>query len=739
MLPTSRALSHPAPSPSQRIPPPPNARFIPVLAGVSIFLCYQFITSIQRLMESAKSMDTKFSSIARDDFMGFLVGQNALMLIAYVLLAIGGALLLQPVVSWISGKLRLRKPLLITFIAWLLALLLHDYFFKVRMVESKPYFLPDAGGNWYSGSIGLLPAEIRRNIDILFFHVLPAVAAAAALLWQIHRRGRRAWWIAGPLMVLFAGFIGVKWLRGSISRPPASTGPTPNIIIIGSDSLRGDRLGVSGYRPRRTDGPAADGVSPTIDALAARSINFRTCYTPIGSTLESGTSFMASQYPHTHGLRHMFPNEETVNNARKNTVPMARLLRKKGYDTAAIGDWCAGYYELMPLGFEHISVSSFDNFKVYMSQAVVMAHPVIAIYFDNALGYRLYPQINSFASFVTPDVVTDRVKNRLGKVSASGKPFFWHVFYSCNHLPYQSKEPYASMFIDPDYDGPNKKAFPFNVNDFASKPNLEEIFAATSERDIAHINAVYDGCVRQFDDCVKDILEALKKNGLSENTIVVITGDHGDDLFDPGTTLLHGQGFSGGLQASHVPMIVHVPGVAPKSIEETVRLIDLIPTLAEMTGVEKPPEWEGISFASWITGEAEPEWRPFYGETGFPFMQPKVAGVERPPLYPLDEMTAYDPSFNYQFVIKPEYEEPLIRAKQRCLRTRYWKIVCTPAADGTRHFGLFHMTTDPHGRTDMAADRPDVVAPLQAALERWIDQHHESSIPEIFPSGEPEN
>jgi len=720
------------------MPSRPAARFLPVLAGVSIFLAHQFYSSVRRLMESATAMDNKFSSIAREDFMGFLVGQNALMLIAYVLLAIAGALLLQPVVSWIAGKVRVRGPWLVIAVAWLLAMLLHDYYFEVRMVESKPYFLPDAGGNWYSWSTGSLPADVRRTVGLVFFHLLPALAAAGALFWQIHRRGRRGWLIAGPVLLAVAGFFGVKAIAGAVGRKPASTGPTPNIIIIGSDSLRADRLGVSGYRPQRSDGPAAAGVSPTIDALAARSLNFRTCYSSIGSTLESGTSLMASQYPHTHGLRHMFPKKEVIKDARERTIPMASLLRKKGYDTAAIGDWCAGYYELMPLGFEHISVSSFDSFKVYMSQAVVMAHPVIAIYFDNALGYRLYPQINSFASFVTPDVVTNRVRDRLGKVSASGQPFFWHVFYSCTHLPYQSKEPYASMFVDPDYNGPNKKAFPFNVNDFASKPNLEEIFHATSARDIAHINAVYDGCVRQFDDCVKDLLDALDKNGLRENTIIIVTGDHGDDLFDPGTTLLHGQGFNGGLQASHVPMIVHVPGVAAKAIDETVRLIDVVPTLADMTGVEKPPEWEGLSFADWITGKAAPVWRPFYGETGFPFMQSKVAGVERPPLHPLDEMTVYDPSFNYQFVLKPEYEEPLVTAKQRVLRTRYWKVVCTPAADGSRHFGLFHMTTDPHGRTDLAASRPEVLAPLQAALTGWIDRHHESSIAEIFPAGEPE-
>ena len=103
----------------------------------------------------------------------------------------------------------------------------------------------------------------------------------------------------------------------------------------------------------------------------------------------------------------------------------------------------------------------------------------------------------------------------------------------------------------------------------------------------------------------------------------------------------------------------------------------------------------------------------------------------------MDECTEIDPNYNYQFVLKREYLPRLIEAKQRCLRTRYWKLVCTPTAQSTRHFGLFHITTDPPGETDVAQARPEVLGPLQAALVRWMDHQSESSIEEIFPAGEP--
>jgi arylsulfatase A-like enzyme len=453
--------------------------------------------------------------------------------------------------------------------------------------------------------------------------------------------------------------------------------------------------------------------------------------------MESGVQLMSSQYPQSHGIRQMYPDRESVEATKKRIVTITKLLRERGYSTAAIGDWCAGFYEVLPLDFEDISVSSFDNFKIYMSQAVVMAHFVVPLYFDNSLGYRIFPQLQAFAQFVTPKVVTERVEKRLEAAASSDKPFFWHVFYSCNHLPYRSAEPYVSMFSDPHYKGKNRSGVDFDIDNFIGGTDLESKWKALPENEVAQIRALYDGCTRQFDDCVDRIVKAIERNGLSDNTIIIITSDHGDDHYEPGVTLGHGLTFNGGLQANLVPMIVHVPGVEPKVIPETVRLIDIAPTLADLTGTEKSPTWQGRSFAGWMRGTETPVHLPFYGETGFPFIQFSVKGVERPKLPPMDEMTMIDEDYNYQFVLKPEYRERLVQAKQRCLRIRDWKLVCTPTAQGGRHFGLFHMASDPHGEKDLAESRPEVLAPMRAALERWMDEKTETPIAGIFPEGEP--
>jgi hypothetical protein len=104
----------------------------------------------------------------------------------------------------------------------------------------------------------------------------------------------------------------------------------------------------------------------------------------------------------------------------------------------------------------------------------------------------------------------------------------------------------------------------------------------------------------------------------------------------------------------------------------------------------------------------------------------------------MDEATDIDPNFNYQFVLKDQYLARVIEAKQRCLRTRHWKIVCTPTASGSRHFGLFQISNDPDGEKNLATKRPEVLASMQIALERWMDQKAETSIADMFPQGEPE-
>jgi arylsulfatase A-like enzyme len=293
------------------------------------------------------------------------------------------------------------------------------------------------------------------------------------------------------------------------------------------------------------------------------------------------------------------------------------------------------------------------------------------------------------------------------------------------------------MFADPDYKGKHEHGVAFDINSFVKGTDMEDKLKALSDADIRQIRALYDGCTRQFDTCFARIREALRKNGMEENTIVVVTADHGDDLYEPGVTITHGLGFNGGDHSFHIPLAIHAPGIDSASIPEQVRSIDIAPTLLDLLDIESPAQWEGKSLAGWMRSNETRYDRPYYGETSFPFILFKVSGMERPKLPGMEDLIRIEPEYNYNFVMKPEFEHPVAESKQRCLRTRNWKVVCTPASDGSRHFGLFRIADDPDSRNDLAEDMPQILAPLRAALERWIDRHEETPIAEIFPQGEP--
>ncbi|GAA5481692.1 sulfatase family protein [Haloferula sargassicola] len=705
-------------------------------AGVGAFLTIQYACSIYRLAHSSSAMDSKFSDLAVSQYLGFLIGQNLLVLVGYALLGLAAWLLLFPVVRRFD---RGRRPFLKVASAALIgAWLIHSYFL-LRLVWTRPYFLGDASlGGWYETIVSLPPSWLRPWINNLLFGALPWIAVALAAVWWWRRsRVAKVALVGAALVALVAG--AVAWWRPGTSKAAEIAGDKqPNILIIGSDSLRGDRLGYTGYRPGRTDGAAAAGVSPNIDEWVRDASIFEQCRTPMGSTLESNISTMTSTYPHTHGIRQMFPPREQVEEMQARTLPLAEVLEGRGYQTYAIGDWCAGFFEVAPLGFDEIDVSSFDNFRIYMSQAVMMAHFVVPLYFDNALGYRIFPQIKSFAQFVTPEVVTGRVENQLARCAADDRPFFMNVFYSCNHLPYRSAEPYCRMFADPAYKGPNETGVDFDIDEFIGGTDLEQKWKALPEKEARQIRALYDGCTRQFDTCFGRILRALEKNGLERDTIVVLSADHGDDLYEPNVTLGHGLCFEGADHSFHLPLAIRVPGRKGSRFPEQVRTLDIAPTLASLAGADIPERWEGHNLAPWMEGSEPARDLPYFGETQFPFIQFHVPGIERPPLPPMDELTSIDPSFNHQFVMKAEYRQPVVDAKQRCLRTGKWKVVLTPTRQGGRHYQLFHTASDPDCQQDLASRRPEVLAPMRAAIDRWIDDKRETPVAAIFPGGEPD-
>lgn len=709
-------------------------RHILKLVALTVFgtLVVWYASAILSFAGSSYGFNNRFSEVAVQHHWWFLVWSNLVVLKGYLLVAAGYVALIYPLVR-LWGKV---QPLARWGVVWrtlLFAGLLYGFFIFKLMLE-KPYF-----GDysyllgWYDALGRVCGTGAQDVVHTLITRVFPMVAVAAAAGFYLFEL--RAWFArsARPLLFSFAavaGTLAMLAVRGyGVSRAPDATDLVgglkrpKNIVILGSDSLRADHLSCNGY-PRLT--------SPNIDRLAAQGVNFERCLTPIASTLESLTSMFSSQYPHTHGVRHMFPNRAMVDKANRESPSLGAELQRLGYDTAVIGDWCACGFNELPMGFKDIIVSDFDNFRVYMSEVVFLHHQILPLFFDNHVGHMLFPKLKSFANYMTPEVVTDQVIDRLKQRKADGKPFLLMGYYSCTHLPYKTPTHYAKLWTDPKYDGPHKHELALNVDQFIGGTDINEKWSKLPRKEVEQITALYDGCVRMFDDSVGRVVAELEKQGLMDDTIILITGDHGDDLFEPNCTFGHGTTFNGGDQANHVPAIFHVPGLAkPQRHAQIARTLDFAPTLLDLVGAPVQPRFEGTSLAPLVRGEKTSLGLAYFGESSYLFFRRTIPGEEPLFIPPMDETTFIDPDFDFHFVLKDKFQDAVLKTKEHCVRTERFKYIRTP---GVQHSieRLFDLRDDPHCERDVKKLYPEVKARLSAALDKWLTTHEQSTTPEIF-------
>lgn len=705
-----------------------------VSATVLATLVLWYLSAVLSFAGNTYGFNNRFTEVAIRHHWWYLIWSNVVVLKGYVLVAIGYVALIYPLVL-LWSRVQLFGKWGVVWRASLFAGVLYG-FFILRLMLEKPYF-----GDyrylegWYYQIGQWFGQTVQNAVHGFVVHVFPALAVVAAVVFYFAEMRRFFGRAARPVLfsimsvvAIMAAFVvsGYGVSRDALPEYGPQNRPKPkNIVILASDSLRGDRLSCNGYhRP----------TSPSIDRLAARGINFQKCLTPIASTLESITTIFSSQYPHTHGIHHMFPSRPMVDRANREAPSLAAILDHQGYDTAVIGDWCACGFNELPMGFKDITVADFDNFRVYMSEVVYLHHQILPLFFDNRVGHMLFPKLRSFANYMTPDVVTDQVVNRLKLRAEDEKPFIIFAFYSCTHLPYKTPRQYAELWGDPKYDGPHMHELALNVDEFIGGTDINEKWSKFPAKEVERISALYDGCVRMFDDCVGKVVATLEEEGLMDNTAVLVTGDHGDDLFEPNVTFGHGTTFNGGDQSNHVPAVFYVPGLEKpgRKINRLVRTLDFAPTFCDMLGAPADPRFEGKSLMPYIDTETEDMSLAFYGETSYLFFRRKIEGEEPLHIPPMDETTFIDQDFDFHFVLKDKYQDAVLQTKERAVRTERFKFIRTP---GRHHpiYRLFDLGADAHCERDVKARFPDVAERMRLALEKWADKKEgESSVREIF-------
>lgn len=522
-----------------------------------------------------------------------------------------------------------------------------------------------------------------------------------AASWQLAQENR-----IGDLIALWAAtlfFAGViiwtGWqpqARAPRKRPVRAADAPPNILMIGSDTLRADRLGALGYQ--RT-------LSPNIDALAAAGTLFANCYVPCARTAPSLISMLTGTWPHTHGVRDNFVNDEDT---RLKVDALPTLLKQGGYRSAALSDWCGADMGKFSFGFDYTDLPEDQwNLKYLIRQGPKDLRLFVSLFTHNRLGRLLLPELYYLGGVPLTQPLGKRARRLVSRLSESAEPFFLNVFYSTTHPPFASEWPWYTRFADPAYAGESKFAMarltdPFDI--------IRRQGAPRKEFDLDQIIDLYDGCVAEFDDEVGKMVSHLEMCGLADNTIVVVYSDHGMEFFEHDTW---GQGNSAVGEASpRIPLVIRDPRrPARGKVDQVVRSIDLAPTLLELAGQPSAPAMDGVSLAGCLSADSACPELDAFNETGIWITN--IPGLPEDHLrYPdLLELIEVPDRASGTLAIKPEYCDAIHAAKDRMIRRGKWKLVYQPLESG-HALRLFDLESDPACQHDLSAQHPEVQADM---------------------------
>ena len=683
---------------------PSKARaFAPLLKANLLLALVFFGLGFGLFLWATLPMKNRFAEYVREEAPLLALKANLKVLPAYGLLAVAATLLGAPFSRWIfrPGRFRaVRVPLRLLFLNSLLFLL------ALAAAQASNPAIADVLARYLSP---LNPsADWRFLYTSALFPVLRAafgVLVLVALLFAARRAPRAT----AAALLLTLGAVFLPPLLSSASVTGTAPGrPRTNVLLIGSDSLRADHLGCYGYE-RPTSARA-------LDPLAKESVVFEAMTVATASTLESWATILSSQFPAGHGLRYMFIDRESAERVSTEQDLLPRVMTRAGYETFVVSNWAGNCFKLVDMGFEHNHASVVQILDVFVAEAALLPPFPFPLFFNNSLGEWIYPEIRQFTSYLNPTSLLKETTRQIRHAKKEGKPFFGVLFTANTHLPFAGSYPHNTRFVDPNYRGPNRFQIDFDPDTFMQKGFREDL----TDEQRAHIINLYDGTVSEFDELLGQTLDVLKAEGVYEDTIIVVLSDHGDDLYDPQTTLGHGTSFFGGDQTTRIPFTIRFPGAQHrgKRIPWITRSVDIAPTLLGSLGIEAPTSYVGRDLMSAIEDPATPLTLPAFAETCYLFfpkiLHPKGARTVKSS----GETLWIDPKFRNNLVLLPEYKDAVIESKDRMIRTNRWKLIEIPG-ETEPIYQLYDMQADPKQQRDLSNDGLPVMERLKAALAQW--------------------
>jgi arylsulfatase A-like enzyme len=395
----------------------------------------------------------------------------------------------------------------------------------------------------------------------------------------------RRWLIWGcpsllSLVLVIAGVIfGGDWIarrrEGARPLPPADS---PNVLLIVLDTVRADRMSVYGY-PRRT--------TPALEQLAKRAVRFTEARATAPWTLASHASMFSGRWSHELGV-------EWMTALRNNFPTLAEEIGSRGYATSGFAaniGYCS-YDTGLNRGFTHFEDywADFEHFVPLRTAVLFQGAWDITVFLARLRRDHFLPALEFLAAPYRKDaaMVNRQFTQWLSQRQQPHRPFFAFLNYFDAHVPYVLPQGTPFRF------GPG----PQTTGDFHLLIGLWEKIDKSSlaphYRELVHDS--YDNCLAYLDGQLGELFETLQSRGVLDNTVVIITSDHGEELGEHGL-FEHGESLY--RPEIHVPLLVFLPGRGQSSVvvREPVSLRDLPATILDLTGLAGESPFPGQSLA----------------------------------------------------------------------------------------------------------------------------------------------
>ena len=415
-------------------------------------------------------------------------------------------------------------------------------------------------------------------------------------------------------------------------------GKRPNIILLLADELRADAVHCIDGQPIQT---------PNMDRLAERGVVFSNHFAVHSVCSPSRMSFMTGWYPHTRGHRTL------TYLLRPNEPNLLKYLKSSGYYV----QWNGKNDLLAQASFADSVTRQCANTApspIWPANPWPVDHRFFkSFYFGprGEAGQSPYQDLDWVW-------VQEAIKFLQ---SPPTQPFTLYLPLIFPHPPYSVEEPYFSMYNRDSI----RQPLPAQLDD---KPHfmreLHRLYGIDrlDEADLREIVATYWGMVTRLDDLVGQLMGALQASPLSDNTVVILTSDHGDYVGDYGLTEKWWTGFQECLM--RVPLIAVLPGVTGgRRVEALTENIDVFPTLMALAGVEAHHTHFGRSLLPLILGETKEHRAVVFAEGG------QAPGEQHTleTLWPEDTI--------YYEKTRLQNDDPSTVAKAAMIRTNRWKYV----------------------------------------------------------------